>query len=157
MSRARRKPPMRVTPNFTPLIDMAFLLIVFFVLCGQISTVENLPLSLPQFSASAAQPPGDEPRVVVNVVPAKDGAAVGYLLGLQAFEATPTGIAQLASTLAANMKSRPTTEINIRADRATEFRWVRPVMDAVSNALVESGIPRESARVKLVVLGSTDA
>jgi biopolymer transport protein ExbD len=141
----------------TPLIDMAFLLIVFFVLCGQINAVENISLNLPQPTISAARAPGDEPRVIVNVVPASNGAALGYLLGRKSFEPTPTGISQLAKTLAESMRAQPATEINIRADRATEYRWVRPVMDAVSNALVESGVPRERARVKLVVLGGAPA
>lgn len=131
---------------------MAFLVIVFFVLCGQISTVENVPLNLPRPSASAARAPGAEPRVVVNVIPAQGSTALGYRLGLRTFDATPEGVTQLADTLAQIMRAQPATEVNVRADRSTEFRWVRPVMDAVSHALVRSGVPREHARVKLVVL-----
>jgi biopolymer transport protein ExbD len=142
-----------VEANLTPLIDLSFLLIVFFVLVSQITSIENLPLALPRPDRSAARAPGDDPRVVVNVVPAPDGTAAGYTLGRNQFPATAEGLARLAGTIAAAMRAQPATEINVRADRATEYRWVAPVMDAVGNALVESGAGRDRARVKLVVLG----
>ncbi|MBL9141172.1 MAG: biopolymer transporter ExbD [Phycisphaerae bacterium] len=157
MSRLYARGPARMEANLTPLIDMAFLLIVFFVLVSQISSIENLPLELPRPSDNAARRPGDDPRVVVNVVPAADGAAAGYQLGRSEFAASTAGLAQLAKTISEAMRKQPATEINVRADRSTEFRWVQPVLDAVSNALVESGISRERARVKLVVLGGPGA
>lgn len=153
MSRLYARGPARFEANLTPLIDMAFLLIVFFVLVSQISSIENLPLDLPQPAQNAARAPGDDPRVVVNVVPAADGAAAGYQLGRNEFPASADGLTELAQTIAAAMRAKPATEINVRADRTTEYRWVQPVLDAVRNALVESGVSRERARVKLVVLG----
>lgn len=139
--------------NLTPLIDLSFLLIVFFVLVSQITSIENLPLALPRPDQSAARAPGDDPRVVVNVVPGPGGAAAGYTLGRNEFPATAEGLGRLAGTIATAMRAQPATEINVRADRATEYRWVAPVMDAVGNALIESGVGRDRARVKLVVLG----
>jgi hypothetical protein len=44
-------------------------------------------------------------------------------------------------------------DVNIRADRATAYSWVRPAMNAVADALTVSGIDRARARVRLVVLG----
>lgn len=157
MSRLHARGPARFDAAMTPLIDLTFLLIVFFVLVSQITSVEYLPLNLPQPSANAARAPGDDPRIVVNVVPAEGGAAAGYQVGRTEYTASDAGLTQLALAIADAMRTQPATEINIRADRATEFRWVQPVLDAVSNALVESGIPRSRARVKLVVLGGPDA
>jgi biopolymer transport protein ExbD len=153
MSRLHTRGPARIESNLTPLIDLTFLLIVFFVLVSQITSIESLPLALPRPSESVARAPGDDPRVVVNVVPAQGGGAAGYTLGKREFAATREGVGELAGVLAQAMRAQPATEINVRADRSTEYRWVRPVLDAVSNALAESGISRERARIKLVVLG----
>jgi len=52
----------------TPLIDMAMLLIVFFVLVSQIGATDLVPMKLPKPSPSAASSPGREPRCVVNAL-----------------------------------------------------------------------------------------
>lgn len=154
MSRIFTRGPARVEANMTPLIDMSFLLIVFFVLVSQITAVESLPLNLPLPADSAARAPGEDPRMVVNVVPAADGSAAGYQVGRLRMGADDQGLQQLTTYIADAMRQQPRTEINVRADRDTEYRWVRPVLDAVGNALAESGVPRDHARVKLVVLGA---
>ncbi len=152
-SRIHHRGPATFEMNMTPLIDMAFLLIVFFVLVSQITSAENVELDLPQPSASAARAPGSDPRIVVNVVPAADGGAAGYRLGKREFAPDAAGLRSLVAALAGAMKGQPGIEINIRADRATAYSWVRPAMDAVADALAESGLKRDRTRVKLVVLG----
>lgn len=152
-SRVHHRGPGSFEPNMTPLIDMAFLLIVFFVLVSQINSAENVELQLPRPSASAARAPGAQPRLVVNVVPGADGAAAGYRLGKREFAPDAAGLQRLVATLAESMRATPGIEINVRADRATAYAWVRPAMDAVADALAASGIDRSRTRVKLVVLG----
>lgn len=136
----------------TPLIDMAFLLIVFFVLVGQVTGGEFVELSLPRAGSDAPGLPGAERRLVVNVVPARDGGAASYRLGRTEFAPDADGLARLARTLSDAIRAEPALEINVRADRATAYSWVSPAMDAVSDALALSGIDRSRVRVRLVVL-----
>lgn len=136
----------------TPLIDLAFLLIVFFVLVSQVSGAEHAELTLPKAALESSGRPGDAKRVVVNVLPGRDGGAAGYRLGRREFAAGTEGLRELVAALAQAMKGEPGIEVNVRADRATAYAWVRPAMDAVSDALAVSGIDRARARVRLMVM-----
>lgn len=151
-SRIHRRGPQSIEANMTPLIDLAFLLIVFFVLVSQVTGAEHVDLALPRAGAQATGRPGDAKRVVVNVVPGRDGGAAAYRLGRREYAAGTDGLRELVAALAQAMKGEPGIEVNVRADRATAYAWVRPAMDAVSDALAESGIDRERARVRLMVM-----
>lgn len=152
-SRIHRRGPSTFEANMTPLIDMAFLLIVFFVLVSQVASAEFVELALPRTASGAAKRPDDTQRIVVNVVPARDGGAAAYRLGKREFAPDESGLRDLVATLARAMRDQPSVEVNVRADRATAYSWVRPAMDAVADGLAESGIDRSRARVRLVVLG----
>ena len=138
----------------TPLIDMAFLLIVFFVLVSQVTGAVFVEMALPKPSSSAAKRPGDADRIVLNVIPAKDGGAAAYRVGKREFTPDAAGLQHLVATMAQAMKANPGIEVNVRADRSTAYSWVRPAMDAVADALATSGIDRSRARVKLMVMGA---
>ena len=58
----------------TTLIDMAMLLIVFFVLVSQIGATDLVPMKLPKPVPSAAEAPGRETRCVVNAISNGHGA-----------------------------------------------------------------------------------
>ena len=45
----------RIEANLTPMIDVSFLLIVFFVLVSRISGGERTPMELPDVRAGAAE------------------------------------------------------------------------------------------------------
>ena len=151
-SRIHSRGPAHVEAQLTPLIDMAILLIVFFVLVGQVASAEFVELSLPRTASDAPGRPGDAQRLVVNVVPARDGGAAAYRLGRREFGPDAAGLAALSATLAEAIKAKPALEVNVRADRATAYSWVRPAMDAVADALALSGVDRSRVRVRLVVL-----
>jgi biopolymer transport protein ExbD len=155
-SRIHRRGPGSFEANMTPLIDMAFLLIVFFVLVSQVASAEWVELSLPRPGSDAAQRPDDRQRIVLNVVPARDAGAAAYRLGKREFAPDREGLRELVSALARAMQGQPGIDVNVRADRATAYSWVRPAMDAVADALAESGIDRSRARVRLVVLGEAN-
>ena len=152
-SRIHRRGPGAFEANMTPLIDMAFLLIVFFVLVSQVASAEFVELALPRPASDAAKRPDDRQRIVLNVVPARDGGAAAYKVGKREFAPDREGLSELVAALARAMKGQPGVDVNIRADRATAYSWVRPAMDAVADALAESGIDRARARVRLMVLG----
>ena len=139
MARDRRRLPLaEISANLTPMIDVSFLLIVFFVLVSRLSDAEQSPLALPVVRDGVAVRAGDEARVVLNVLPAAegsiDGTIAGYAVGARVFPASPDGVAALAEQLAEGYRRNPRLAVHLRADRATHYGWVEPAMRAVSAA-----------------------
>jgi biopolymer transport protein ExbD len=62
----------------TPLIDMAMLLIVFFVLVSQIGVTDRVKMKLPKPLPSAAVPPGREARGVINAIVGEAGSVQAW-------------------------------------------------------------------------------
>lgn len=143
------RPPIQA--NLTPLIDVTFLLIVFFVLVSQIVEAENVEMRLPRPADPASELAGEESRVVINVLPGAAGRPAGYRMGGRVYPADTLGLDRLASRLAEIYGANPTVGVNLRADRSTEYRWVEPVLRAVSTAARRSGRDVRG-RVNLVVV-----
>jgi len=134
------------------MIDVTFLLIVFFVLVSQIVEVENVDMELPAPVEPASELPGDQQRVVINVLPGPRGEARGYRMGNRSFAADGAGLDQLAAQLAAIYRDNPAVGVNLRADRSTHYRFVEPVFRAISTAARLSGRDDVAGRVNLVVV-----
>lgn len=121
------------------MIDVSFLLIVFFVLVSRISSTEQVPLDLAKVRAGAAVRPDEEARVVLSVIPGRDGAAAGYACGAVVAPATAEGIATVAELLTEAYRRNPRLAVRLRADRATHFSWVEPAMRAATAAARTAG------------------
>ncbi|MFM1805023.1 MAG: hypothetical protein RL136_1902 [Planctomycetota bacterium] len=121
-----------ISANLTPMIDIAFLLTVFFVLVSRISDAEQVELALPTVREGAAERAEDEARIVLNVLPGEHGAALGYAAGNARFDATPEGMEALARFLADGYRRNPRLAVQLRADRATHYAWVEPAMRAAT-------------------------
>ncbi len=152
MSRLASRHTEPVDANLTPMIDVVFLLIVFFVLVSQIVEVENVDLDLPRPEAAASELPGEQSRVVINVIPGAGGDAIGYRMSIHRYMADTAGLESLARSLASKYRENPALGVNLRADRHTHYRWVEPVLQAVSTAARLSGRDDVRGRVNLVVV-----
>ncbi|MHC4447313.1 MAG: ExbD/TolR family protein [Planctomycetota bacterium] len=152
MSAVYKRGRAKIEANLTPMIDVTFLLIVFFVLVSQIVEVENVPLELPTPVDPATMPPGEEQRAVINVLPAPAGRSSGYKLGGHTFPASGAGVEALAGHLVNLYRANPALRINLRADRATSYESVHPVLEGVSRAAARAGVPGLVPRVQLVVV-----
>lgn len=152
MSAVTKRGLAKVEANLTPMIDVVFLLIVFFVLVSQIVDLENVKMELPTLIDPASEFAGQEQRVVVNVEPGIDGDASRYRLGGQYYDAGLQGIKDMTSHLAELYKINPLLSVNLRADASTHYQWVEPVMQAVANAAILSQQPTAVPRVNLVVI-----
>ncbi|MEM1354100.1 MAG: biopolymer transporter ExbD [Planctomycetota bacterium] len=69
MSHTTRRGPVKPQMNITPLIDVVFLLIVFFMLVSKIVTEEVPELQLPDPDTTQAFRDQTENRIIVNIVP----------------------------------------------------------------------------------------
>lgn len=152
MPRTRRRfPNAEIEANLTPMIDVSFLLIVFFVLVMRISGSEQAELTVPAVREGVALRPEEEARAVLNVLPGEGGAAAGYLLSGEEIAATPEGIALLAERLAEGYRRNPRLAVHLRADRTTRYEWVEPAMRAATTAARLAGggaMPRLDLVVK---------
>ena len=119
-----------IEANLTPMIDVSFLLIVFFALVSGIASREQAKMSLSRVREGVAARPDDDARWVLNVLPASDGASAGYALNGEVYAVDADGAERLAEGYRAN----PRLEVNLRADRATHYRFVEPAMRAATTA-----------------------
>jgi biopolymer transport protein ExbD len=114
--------------NMTPMIDVVFLLIIFFLVSSHLAQQETqLELDLP--AAASGERPGEDAirRVVVNVLPGGEGR-----IQVGAKVVPPQDLEQLIG-----YESRQTggkLEVRIRSDRRAPYRLVEPIMIACAKA-----------------------
>ena len=108
------------TLSLTPLIDVVFLLLIFFLVTSEFEDEEKrLDIILP--SATTAVPMTGKPREIIVDID-KEGRV--FLSG------QPTDYDELKRLLKVAVASNPTSQsVVIRADRSTQFQPVVNVMD----------------------------
>jgi biopolymer transport protein ExbD len=148
----------QIQGNLTPMIDMAFLLIVFFVLVSRIVDVQSAEMDLPRPHDALTEKPGDDRRLVINVLPElgrTTGKASTYRLGTADFPPDEFGFKAMTREIAAAFTANPAINVNVRADRSVHFEFVEPVLQAVSLAAHSAASTtgaKPGARVNLVVV-----
>lgn len=113
------------TLSLTPLIDVVFLLLIFFLVTSEFEEEERrLDIVLP--TAVSAAPMTSKPREIVIDV---DAEGLIYLSG------QVTNLDELEQLMIAAVAQNPTNQTAvIRADRATPFQPVVSVMDVCNRA-----------------------
>lgn len=112
--------------NMTPMIDVVFQLIIFFLLSSHLARQEtHLALPLPAASSGRETPVDDKPRLTVNVL--ADGTLL--LANRQVTGDDLVGI--LRERLAAHGSE---LEVRIRSDRSVAYALVEPIMLACARA-----------------------
>lgn len=140
MKSPARQRPYHLQPNLTPLIDVVFLLLVFFLLATQLTREARVEMDLPALHDRESAPPKDsgETRVIVNVLPAEAGATPGYLVNKDVFAEDAPGVEALAAALRRAREADPRVKVLVRAGRVEAYRRVHPVLQAVTLAGVSS-------------------
>lgn len=103
--------------NLTPLIDIIFLLLIFFMLTSHFVDEQPLPLALPSAHSDNARAKPDAVRLSLD----QDGRLFidGSMVARQ----------QLASRLAALVQHTPERSLQLAADRHTPFNAIVYVLD----------------------------
>ena len=120
--------------NLTSLVDVSFLLIIFFVLISRFTSAENIKVELPQPEHSVAAVMEFPDRVVLNcrfftTGPDRQGT-VRYLLGPIPIE----DVGELRGQLQAVKQQRPDVQVILRADRRIRYQHIRQAMAAIAEA-----------------------
>ncbi len=122
--------------QMAPMIDMVFLLLVFFMCASHLSVMQNVPLEIP--TASKAVVPRDRPsRFVVNIK--ADGTVYGGNAALGKTGDAET-ISKLKEMVTEHKDADPETKIYLRADQVTEHAHVRKVMSAMGELGIDDFI-----------------
>jgi biopolymer transport protein ExbD len=112
--------------NMTPMIDVVFQLIIFFLLSSHMAKQETqLPLPLPAASSGRAEVPDDRPRLTVNVL--ADGTLLVGNHPITSEDLVPL----LRERRAAHGDE---LEVRIRGDRGVLYNRFEPVMLACAQA-----------------------
>ncbi len=123
--------------NATPLVDVVFLLTIFFMLITRFSSAEHVRMQLPQPTDSRAKVTKIPERIIINcrLAPPADpqGRNVIYSVGPNA----PVSLDSLSNRLAALKREQPKLSAVIRADRRLHYADVRAVMQIIADQGIE--------------------
>jgi len=124
-----------IEANLTPLIDLTFLMVIFFVLVVRISSAERIPLELPTPEEAASTLPEDDRRTVVSVVPDPDDSARATAqAGGRLFTLDAGGLAAFRAFVAEARAAQPDGLVLVRSDASLPYATVRPVLEAIADA-----------------------
>ncbi len=119
--------------NAVPMVDVIFLLTIFFMLVSRFSSAEQIPMKLPEPDQSQAKVAKLPDRVVINCrlsgVPDADGDPVLYSIGPN----RPEPLDIIAGRLAGMKRERPDIKVVVRADRRLHYDEVRSVMRVIAH------------------------
>ena len=146
MSQVHKRGPKTPEMNMTPLIDVTFQLIIFFMLVNNIVSEQTVDLLPPQLDDSRTrQIEEGESQLLINVAPATynladrkekplvhDGKAQFVLIGFDRFDVGD--MAGMAESIKNELVKNPSVKIIIRADSAIYYDDVQLVLAAVAQA-----------------------
>jgi biopolymer transport protein ExbD len=125
-------PAEEVTINLTPLIDIVFLLLIFFMVSTTFNRETSLEIALPEAHNEAAHPSAQQDlSLVINA----QGQYQLYLIdGDSSAPIQPQDADQLATALGQRPKSSSNPTLVIRADAQTSHQAVILALDAARRA-----------------------
>lgn len=130
----RREP---VSFNMTPMIDVVFMLIIFFMLVSTFASVENLEMDLPDPDHSQAAKVKLTDRVVVNCLSANPSNPAGGRVIYSVGPLRVGSLDELTAALAAAKAATPNLQVVLRADRRLPYSVVRQVMQTIARNRIE--------------------
>lgn len=126
-----------LTFNMAPMIDVVFLLIIFFVLVSTFTSSEQIPMELPDPEHSRAKNVKLTDRVIINVAlldpsdPQNSG--IGYGIASNRVDS----LGAISERLMVQKRINPELKVVIRADRRVPYGAVRDVMQIVAENGIE--------------------
>ena len=125
----QRKP---LAVNMTPMIDVVFLLIVFFLVSSHLVKQEaQMPLKLPKATSGPTAVDEEGERVIINVL--ADGRVL--LAGnVVTREQLSQRLSTRFETFRRQNRDRDDLEIRIRSDRSVAYAHIEPILLACAKA-----------------------
>ena len=142
----RGNPSSTINANMTPMIDVTFLLIVFFVVVSQIVDRVAVSMDLPSPENAVAAIPSPQKKVVVNIVPSKNGEVESIVVA--GHELSWNALPELTSIVKTHLQGGAVA-VHLRADRMTQYTYVHQVIEAIRDV-------GSSPRIQLVIEGDLE-
>jgi len=152
MSQVQRRGPKAPEMNMTPMIDVVFQLIIFFMLVNNIIAEESVEMIVPKLYDAKVKLLESDNRVTVNVRPnplrgtterllegnpwSYDGEAYRVKVGLDEFDLQNLDL--VTQTLKDAQQKNPNIHVLLRADGALYYQSIQPVMNAITLAGIET-------------------
>lgn len=157
MSQVYKRGTAKAEMNMTPLIDITFQLIIFFILTLNVASQEVVPMIVPKLEDPKTQDTQQEERIVVNVIPmdytesqrkenplAIEGQAFGIRVGqtdyrIDQLDDVRKVLEDFVAKGKASARDPETYEpmVLLRADAAIYYAQVAPVMRCIAEARIE--------------------
>ncbi len=118
--------------NLTPMIDVVFLLLIFFVLIAQFSSRQRAQVQLPAPQPSAAKSLYGPDVLTITVICDQHGKLLAYQIEGQTISTEQIDV--LTQTLLDRRNANPQLEVNLRADRRADGRVIEALMSACARA-----------------------
>jgi len=117
----------------TPMIDVVFLLIIFFMLVSQFSSAENVEVELPDPEQSQAIEATVPEKVILNIEYVGPDEPPAFLLG----SIRVAGLAELSRRLRNQRVGSPELQVILRADKRVAYLDVRQAMEVIAANQIE--------------------
>lgn len=106
--------------NVTPMIDVVMVLIVFYLLVGQLALDRRAAIALPQSGVGVKETAESDP-IVIGIT--RDG--------VRSLNGDEMELVRIEAQVSGMLARAPRTPIRVRADRDAPYRVVRPVLDVL--------------------------
>ena len=116
--------------NMTPMIDVTFLLLTFFMLASHFASVEKVKVDLPRPDDNQSVDRRLKDKVIINLLHVEGGASPRLQLG----PVPVASVADLGGRLKEVSELNPNVQVILRADRRLSYGQVREVMEVVAGA-----------------------
>ncbi|HKL22529.1 MAG TPA: biopolymer transporter ExbD [Tichowtungia sp.] len=111
--------------NMAPMIDMVFLLLIFFMVASQLASMERVPVELPVADKSKV-PDEARDRQLITIRPADEsGEGAEIFMNLQSID-LETFSSQIGDMYAANENLK----VYLRADKNVKYKHIKELMNA---------------------------
>ncbi|WP_432797566.1 ExbD/TolR family protein [Poriferisphaera sp. WC338] len=144
-SRIHKRGPATPRMNLTPLIDIVFLLVIFFMLVNTMASKQTVKMLVPELEDPQTHQLAELDRIVISVAPVQasdrdrfkplelEGNVRFVQVGpFQKFE--PTELQEIAEAVKSLAEQFPKAPVMLRADAAIYFDEVQPIMNAITAA-----------------------
>ena len=125
------RPPIRF--NMTPMIDVVFLLVIFFMLVSQFSSAEHVEIEVPDPYESQAAEVTIPEKVIINIQYTYEDLPPAFLIGSLNIDS----LDELSRRLKRQQRESPNLEVVLRADKRVPYSYVRQVMQIIAANRIE--------------------
>jgi biopolymer transport protein ExbD len=132
------------------MMDIVFLLILFFLLVTNFASAELPKLEPPRPSPSKARDQEKSDRIVINVIPDPDTPQYAASVRVGTQDIGPDAYGQLTEMLKIEKEKNDLVEVNLRADRHLRYDQVQTVMQAITQAgILHVNLVADKGKTKL--------